>query len=292
MSISGRYVRIATKFWSDEKVVELDTETKLLYLYFLSCPHSNMAGYYRLPKPYIIADLKLSDKQLGKGFAKLLERGLVKYCDNSSIILIPNYFKYNSIQNINQAKGAAKRTSELPKNSLIEDYLKAVKLYANNYLKELCKGLPEGFDKGLRKELLERFGNTETDTEPETDTDTDTESDTDTDTEKLDVPYKKIKEMYNEICQSFTPIRKMTDRRKKHIRARWREEKDIEVFKRVFENAEKSQFMQGDNDRSWTADFDWIIKNDTNFNKILEGKYNHDSNPDSKYNKRGMRVVN
>ena len=173
MGINGRYVRIATKFWADEKVVDLDPETKLLYLYILSCPHSNMAGYYRLPKPYIQADLKLSEKGLTKGFDKLLSKGLIKYCEKSSVILIPNYYKYNSIQNKNQAIGAVNRTSELPRNSLVEDYVQAIKTYANNQKEELCKGLPKGFDKGLPK----GSGNTEPELELDSDSDTDSEKD-------------------------------------------------------------------------------------------------------------------
>ncbi|MFW6121794.1 MAG: hypothetical protein ACOC80_12995 [Petrotogales bacterium] len=167
MSINGRYVKIATKFWSDEKTIEIDPNSKLLYIYILSCPHSNMAGYYRLPKPYIKADLNLTDKQLNKAFDELLSKGLIKYCEKSSVILIPNYYKYNSIQNPKQAIGAANRTSELPKNSLVEDYKQAVKAHADSYEEQLFKGLPKGFSKGLDK----RSGKSDTDT------DTDTEKD-------------------------------------------------------------------------------------------------------------------
>ena len=164
MSANGRYVKVATRFWTDEKIINIDPETKVLYLYCLSSPHSNMAGFYRLPKAYIQADLGISKEQLDKGFNKLLDKGLVKYCERTSVILITNYFKYNSIQNKNQAKGAANRTSELPKNSLIKDYINAINTYASNYKKVLMKGLP--------KEFIQEFGNTDTDT------DTDTESDT------------------------------------------------------------------------------------------------------------------
>ena len=60
--------------------------------------------------------------------------------------------------------------------------------------------------------------------------------------------------------------------RKKAVRARWNEHKDIKVFEKLFRKAEASSFMKGRNDRNWTADFDWMMK-PTNFIKILEGKY-------------------
>ena len=192
MAANGRYVKVATRFWTDEKIINLDPETKVLYLYCLSSPHSNMAGFYRLPKAYIQADLGLSKEQLDKGFNKLLDKGLIKYCERSSIILITNYFKYNSIQNKNQAKGAASRTSELPKNSLVEDYVKAINSYADKYKEELMKGLPEAFNKV--------FGNTDTDT----DTDTDTESESESE-EKIDENFDSEK-LFEKNKNHFKPF--------------------------------------------------------------------------------------
>ena len=178
--MKGRYVKVATKFWTDEKTIDLDQETKLLHLYILTSPHSNMAGYYRLPKAYIKADLKLSDKQLSKGFNELLVNGLIKYCEKSSVILIPNYYKYNTVQNKNQAKGATNRTSELPKNSLIDEYKKSINTYADSYQEELYKGLPKGFN----KQLPEQSGNTEPEPELELELDSELDTDTELETEK------------------------------------------------------------------------------------------------------------
>ena len=233
MGINGRYVKIATKFWSDEKIVDLGLESKLLYLYILSCPHSNMAGYYRLPKPYIEADLKLLGKGLDKGFDELLNKGLIKYCEKSSVILIPNYYKYNTIQNKNQAVGAANRTSELPANSLVNDYRQAIKTYAESYQEELCKGLPKGFN----KELPKQSGNTE----PELDTELELEIDTDTencpaekkqdDTSKI--PYKEIVQYLNN--RTGSKYKSTTKKTQKLIKARWNEGFRLEDFKEVID---------------------------------------------------------
>ena len=46
----------------------------------------------------------------------------------------------------------------------------------------------------------------------------------------------------------------------------------IDDFRTVFENAEASSFLKGGNDRNWTANFDWLIK-DSNMAKVLEGQY-------------------
>lgn len=97
-----------------------------------------MAGYYRLPKEYIMADLKLLPEGLHKPFTKLLQEGLIKYCEKSSVILIPNYYKYNPIQNKNQAKGAAKR----PANCLEIRLLKIMKS-CKHLCSKLCRTVAE-----------------------------------------------------------------------------------------------------------------------------------------------------
>ena len=227
MSINGRYVRVATKFWTDEKTIDLEPEVKLLYLYILTSPHSNMAGYYRLPKAYIKADLQLLDKQLNKGFAKLLEKGLIKYCNKSCVILIPNYYKYNSIQNVNQAKGAANRTGELPKNMLVEDYKQVINTYADSYQKELYKGLPKGFN----KEFGKRSGNTELELELETDTDTELETEKDhcSAEKKQNIPYKEIVKYLN--SRTGSQYKSTTNKTQKLIKARWNEGFRLDDFK-------------------------------------------------------------
>ena len=63
-------------------------------------------------------DLGWNDEQFTKPFTKLLEKGLINYDETTSVILIPNFLRYNPIQNINQAKGAAKALQELPDNPL------------------------------------------------------------------------------------------------------------------------------------------------------------------------------
>lgn len=164
MSVDSRYIRIATKFWQDEKARRLSDDAKLLYLYVLTSPHSNMAGYYVLPKPYVAYDLQWLPERLDKALAELLRTGLIKYCEQNDVVFIPNFFKYNPIQNRNQAVGVAKRVSELPANTLQKDFLAAVKRFAQPFLELFAE------------RLTEWFGNTETETETDTDTETETET--------------------------------------------------------------------------------------------------------------------
>lgn len=87
--------------------------------------------------------------------------------------------------------------------------------------------------------------------------------------EKID--YQLIADMYNRLCPSFPQIRSMSEARKKAIKARMKNY-TLEDFQTVFENAEASSFLKGQNTRNWTADFDWLIK-DANMAKVLDGNY-------------------
>lgn len=85
------------------------------------------------------------------------------------------------------------------------------------------------------------------------------------------IDYQQIADMYNDTCVSFPRLTKLSDARKKAIRARLNQY-SIEDFRKMFDLAEHSDFLKGKNSRNWSATFDWMIK-DTNMAKILDGNY-------------------
>lgn len=89
--------------------------------------------------------------------------------------------------------------------------------------------------------------------------------------EKDNINYQLIADMYNNTCVSFPRLTKMSDARKKAIRARLKVY-TVDDFKKLFEMAESSSFLKGQNNRNWSATFDWLIK-DANMAKVLEGIY-------------------
>lgn len=50
-------------------------------------------------------------------------------------------------------------------------------------------------------------------------------------------------------------------------------ERPLAQWRVIFEKMNASDFLRGENDRAWKASFDWIISNETNGAKVLEGKY-------------------
>ncbi len=92
------------------------------------------------------------------------------------------------------------------------------------------------------------------------------------DTKKIN--YKQIINSFNSICKSYPKVNKLSEARKKTIKARFNNGYDYQDFINLFEMAEQSEFLKGENNRSWQANFDWLIK-DANMAKVLDGNYNN-----------------
>lgn len=65
--------------------------------------------------------------------------------------------------------------------------------------------------------------------------------------------------------------------RVKQLKARSKESAFAENWKAIIHKLSNSKFHTGNNDRGWKATVDWILKNDTNYMKILETPDNGDS---------------
>ena len=89
-----------------------------------------------------------------------------------------------------------------------------------------------------------------------------------------EIPYNKIKDLYLTNCTLLPEIKDLTDKRKISIKARWKKYYDLSIFENLFKKANSSAFLTGDNDKNWTANFDWLL-NENNMIKVLEGNYDN-----------------
>ena len=86
------------------------------------------------------------------------------------------------------------------------------------------------------------------------------------------VPYDEVVKAYNSFCTKLRQVSKITDSRKKAIKARWNQNDSITFYYNYFSQANETPFLTGANDNNWMADFDWLMK-ENNMAKVLEGKY-------------------
>ncbi len=83
----------------------------------------------------------------------------------------------------------------------------------------------------------------------------------------------EIVKLFHDICKSYPKVRAMSENRRKAINARLRTH-GVDAIKEVFEKAENSDFLKGRNNKNWSANFDWLMK-DGNFCKVLDGNYDN-----------------
>lgn len=102
------------------------------------------------------------------------------------------------------------------------------------------------------------------------------------------VNYEQIKDLYNDICISFPKITSLSDTRKKSIKARLNTY-TVEQFEEMFKKAEASTFLKGGNNRNWTANFDWLMK-DSNFAKVLDGNYDNKPQESNKNSRAAYNI--
>lgn len=82
----------------------------------------------------------------------------------------------------------------------------------------------------------------------------------------------KVVEIYNTYCVNLPQVQKLTEKRNKSI-DNFLKDFSIEQFEEICKIANVSEFLVGNNDRNWKADFDFLMRTDK-ATAILEGKYN------------------
>ena len=83
----------------------------------------------------------------------------------------------------------------------------------------------------------------------------------------------RVVDYYHQRCPSLPRVKTITPGRVSAVMARIREHGKERVAEMI-DHAGMSSFLAGDNNRGWTADFDWIFR-PTNFVKVYEGKFDN-----------------
>ncbi len=95
-------------------------------------------------------------------------------------------------------------------------------------------------------------------------------------------PYRDITALWNSICKSLPQVKALNDDRRKKIRSRLLEMAPnapqlwLDRCRDLFTRVQASPFLTGDNQKGWTASFDWLFSNGNNWVKVMEGNYDND----------------
>ena len=248
-----KWIKITTDIFDDEKILLIESlpeADSIIVIWFkLLCLAGKMnnSGVFMMN-----STMPYTDKMLATIFRrkeatvqmalKTFEQfGMVEIV--CGVITIPNWGKHQSLERIEERKK-----------------------YQREYQREYRKKQKQLTDsKYLRKHLRENDVNTlEEEREGEEELDKEGEK-------KIDYGY--IVQLYNVHCPSLQTVKSISESRKKAIKARLNKY-SVDDFKELFQKAEASDFLKGANDRNWSANFDWLIK-DANMAKVLDGNYDN-----------------
>ena len=88
-------------------------------------------------------------------------------------------------------------------------------------------------------------------------------------------PFDSILDLYHEILFDLPKVVKLTEIRKRQLKARWLENptwQSLNKWREFFEHLRESAFLMGKNDRNWMPNLEWLTK-ESHFINIIEGKY-------------------
>ena len=102
---------VNTAFWDDGYVITLNPLQKLLFLYLLTNPLTNILGVYQITSRRIAFDLAMNDSTIAGIIKKFENDGRVSYVDN--YMIVHNFVKHQSL-NPNIVKGIERELELLP----------------------------------------------------------------------------------------------------------------------------------------------------------------------------------
>ena len=254
-----KWIKITTDIFDDEKILLIESmpeSDSIIVIWFkLLC----LAGKMNNSGVFMMSDkIPYTDQMLATIFRRkettvkmalnmFEDFGMIDRIDN--IVTIPNWGKHQNLDKIEERRVYAKE--------YMRKYREKQRMLADCKQDDVNRNVNSKVDRRVYVNPLEEEGEREGDKE---------EGD-----KKEKIDYQQIADMYNDTCVSFPRLTKLSESRKKAIRARLNQY-TVEDFKKTFELAEESDFLKGSNGRNWTATFDWMIK-DANMAKILDGNY-------------------
>lgn len=231
------YIALINSFWDSATTNPLSTGQVSLYFALLHvCNRSNWTEWFQAPNQVLSVLTGMSRSGILKARNELKQRGLIDFRERGAKATIYCITMSNSKQ-VSEQDGVQNSV----RNSEQDGVQNGSTLYKQ---KE-----KQNIEKSTSDEVPEK-------------------------SDAFSDQITTIRELYNSVCGSYPRLVKMSEARKKAIRARLRAGYTVDDFRRLFEMAEASDFLKGRNRRNWSATFDWLIA-DANMAKVLDGNYNH-----------------
>ena len=159
------YGKVQTTFWTSADTSTMTDTGRMLALYLLTSPHSNILGCFHLPIGYVCEDLKWDAGRVSEGFAELSQKGFATHDLASKWVVLHAYLKWNPIENPNQGISAGRLFEQIPNRSTVKPLLA---MALRDFSKHFPIAILDQFET-VSKPLLKPFRNQEQEQEQEQD---------------------------------------------------------------------------------------------------------------------------
>ncbi|MHC9544625.1 MAG: hypothetical protein AB9903_34340 [Vulcanimicrobiota bacterium] len=267
---------ISNEISTDVKVLRLASKGGLLalLLYTWLIPHAEDDGTVTANPAEIVMRVipcirNVSIEEIQKAIDSIIDTGLMTIENEKLCFPLDNFFKHQS--NIGKDKieflvrgGTLKEWNEIRRDEYRRSISSAAKRNEN--------------ENTASDEKLLEFGAPSPSPSPSPSLSDDTKvsswESADVNMVNVTVPFKEIKDLWNSICGgTFGSIISLSDNRKKHVKARWNEHPDLEYWRSVCNKLLTAEHCLGKSPGGWKANFDFIMKNNNGYTKLMEGGY-------------------
>lgn len=259
------YRPIQISFCQDGFVLRLSSDEKFFYIYLMTNSKTRQCGIYELPLQIIVTETKFNEKKVKDLIKKFVAFGKIKYDFENEEVYLLNWVKYNQIANGNVGKCVIGELQTTKNIEFALEFLKKLPKINNSKDRNLeiegaCKGLLQ-----KNKPIGSKQSSTETPTEEETETKPPTQPQSD---------LESVQEIWNSFAKQhkLSQIKDLTTDRKAKLRKRL--ENPLFKLYDILEVIKTNDFLKGGGSTGWKVSFDFIIENELNYLKILEGNYN------------------
>jgi len=270
----ARYRKVSILIWNDEKFRKLSDDSKLLFIFLLTHPHMTSIGGMRATQAGIGSELGWDARRTSKAFAEPLAKGMAWIDESASCLILPNFIKHNPPENPNVITSWIAMFEQIPECEIRTRLFQRISEYGSTLEDKMRKAF-ERVAECLSAPVAtpEPFPFPEPLPEPEP------PSEPHGGEAAFRVTPELVIQTYNENRGPLPEATVLSAGRRKKCLTRISKAPDpkeyLAAFERGVAKASRSLFCTGHGDRGWFADFDFMIDNEENLLRILEGKFDN-----------------
>jgi hypothetical protein len=253
--------------WNDAKFRTLPDRGRLAFIFVLTHPHLTALGAMRATYAGLAAELGWPPGTFRKALGEAVRLGMVEVSEAAAYIGLPRFLRYNEPEGPNSVRKAWPAALDL-----IPECAEKRRLIAR--CAEYLDGKSDAFRDAIGDALRHAFAMPSPIQEQEQEREQEQKLHSPVDGEAVSSP-QDLADLWNTVIPK-PKVAALKSTRLRHAKARLHEHPDLAWWRTVIERIARTPFLTGASPHKWRANFDWLVANELNAEKVLEGVYGDD----------------